>query len=78
MSSARGSATGGPPLSPELVNKLAGVTASGTIAEDAYLSMTSFAGETEGIRRARYMDLTGINATLGAPGPSGTKRARTE
>ena len=65
-------------LSPELVNKLAGVTASSTIAEDAYLSMTSFAGETEGIRRARYMDLTGINAALGAPGPSGTKRARTE
>ena len=65
-------------LSPELMNKLAGVTASGSIAEEAYLSLTKFAGETEEVRSARYMDLNGINASLGESGPSGSKRARTD
>ena len=65
-------------LSPELMNKLAGVTASGSIAEEAYLGLTKFAGEKEEVRCARYMELTGINSSYEVPAASGSKRARTE
>ena len=65
-------------LSPELMNKLAGVTASSSIAEEAYLGLTKFAGEKEEVRRARYMELTGINSGYEVPAASGSKRARTE
>ena len=60
------------------MNKLAGVTASGSIAEEAYLGLTKFAGEKEEVRRARYMELTGINSGYEVPAASGSKRARTE
>ena len=60
------------------MNRLAGVTASGAIAEDAYMGLTKFAGESDDVRLARYMDLMGISTNSGSTGPSGSKPAHTK